>query len=105
MDNSEIFRFRNARCRLRVEHYHNGNNALQFIDIDAGEPYLTASVNPSVPLPPDTLAVKNWSENNGVDDCLLCLGIIGDCVGKIPSGFVTIPVYKLTDKGKQLFGV
>jgi len=81
--------------------YSNGNKALRFTALD-GTPLVTASVNPGQPLPDDLLAVKDWSENEGVSDQLRQANIIfGPPVLSIKSGFVVIHCYLLTDEFKD----
>ena len=99
----KVIKFRHYKCVMKTAHYHNGNNALQFIDADNGEPILTASINPGIEIPPHLLAVKDYSENVGVAKCLADNGIIGKRVAVIPSGWIEIGVYQLTDEGKELF--
>lgn len=78
-----------------------GNNRLAiegFVETEYGmEPFATYSVNVGGGLPGGTVAIKNWSEGEGAEDVLLHAGIIeGEPVTFIPSGFVSIPVYKVT---------
>ena len=103
MKDKKTIKFRCYNCVLVPAHYHNGNNALQLIDADNGEPILTASVNPSIELPPSVLAVKDYSENEGIAQCLIDNGIIGEKKGEIPSGWVRIGIYELTEAGKALY--
>ena len=88
-------------CHFSIAHYFNGNNAL-FIDDDEGR-VVTCSVNGSRINEADEIGIKNWSENVGVVEFLAKMGIIGEKVAEEPSGFVTIPYYKLTESGKELF--
>lgn len=103
MDNKKIIKFRHWKCVLETAHYNNGNNALQLIDAENGELILTASINPSVALPSNVLAVKDYSANEGIAQCLIDNGIIGKKTKVIPSGWVEIGVYELTEKGQKLF--
>ena len=91
-------------CSFRASRYSdNGNLALVVESPEEGR-IMTISVNPGLKLGDDVLAVKNYSENEGVDETLKELGIIHDApVSRIPSGWVEIPVYKLTEKGRELF--
>ena len=110
MKTSDTFiygKYTKYECNFKTARYLNGNLALQIVGAKGseleGEPICTASVNPGIEIPPAQIAVKNWSENDGMDDFLSKTGIIGELVGKIPSGFVTIPVYALTESGLELF--
>ena len=52
----------------------------------------------------DVLAVKDWNENEGMFEALIEQGIItNECVDIVESGFVDIKIYRLTEKGKDLF--
>ena len=90
-------------CRFVAGRYGNGNPALSVAD-DEGT-ICICSVNP-----PDTrlrdglIAVKNWSENEGMVELLKEHDVItGNPVMLVTSGFVSIGVYKLTDHGRSLW--
>ena len=92
-----------AGCRFAARRYGNGNPALSVVD-DEGV-ICICSVNP-----PDTrlrdglIAVKDWSENEGMVELLKKHDVIaGDPVMLVPSGFVSIGVYELTDHGRSLW--
>lgn len=91
-------------CRFRTGRYNNGNVALQ---VEGPEGLVcTCSVNPGVPLPGNELAVKDWSENEGMVEGLKRQGVIfGDPVKTLPTecGFVKIKVFPLTAYGESLF--
>lgn len=95
--------FEYKNCSIIGANYTNPRNkALKIMHQDGL--IAVASVNVDEELEDDCIAIKNWSENIGMDDELKRIGIIEDCILKyIPSGFVKIPVYYLTDKGKRLF--
>ena len=108
----EMFKVYAENWKFKASHYlQNGNNALMIVETverDAKEfeveVYCMCSVNPGVLVPENCLAVKDYSENAGMVEFLKAEGIIeGDPVGKIPSGFVEIPVYVLTQKGLDIF--
>lgn len=91
-------------CRYEPARYGNGNLALQIVS-DEG-PVCVCSVNPPGEYLDDgEIAVKDWSENSGMGNWLKLHGVIEreDPVFRIPSGFVEIPVYRLTAAGKELF--
>ena len=91
-------------CWFEAGRYVDGNPALRIM---SGEgPVCTCSVNPPDEILADgEIAIKDWSENQGVGNWLKLHGVIvrEDPVRRIPSGFVMIPVYRLTDAGKALF--
>ena len=88
-------------CHFSVGQYFNDNNALFIVDDDGR--VVTCSVNGYRINKSDEIGIKNWSENEGVVEFLTKMGIIGEKVAEEPSGFVTIPYFKLTESGKELF--
>ena len=88
-------------CRFIPGLYENGNLALCVFDEEGL--VFTCTVNPGFRLPDTAIAVKDYSENEGMVDALTEQGIIGRELRRVPSGFVTIPVHELTAKGRELF--
>lgn len=89
-------------CAFRVARYRStGNLALQVVDAEGV--VCTCSVNPDEKLGDDVLCVKDYSENEGVLDELRRLGVVGEVVQTIPSGWVEFKVAELTEQGKELF--
>lgn len=74
--------------------YHGGNPSIQLIDCADGMPFATATVNLPV-LETDEVAIKNYSENEGILNFLLDNSIIEAPHRFVLSGFVNIPVCKL----------
>jgi hypothetical protein len=102
--------FLNYPCELRFARYHNtGNIAVQLVGCNPdgsdsrilhGEPVCTATTNIE-PLPDGCVAVKNYSENTGMVNTLTEAGLIEAIpFGHIDSGFVRVPVHKLTPQGQ-----
>lgn len=93
-----------ARCGLWFEEYAQGGDCLEFFcwDDDMGwEPLATASV--WVPgLGQDQIGVKDYSENEGMLDELLRLGLVFPPRRTVASGFVQIPVCTLTPKALEI---
>ncbi|WP_163537374.1 hypothetical protein [Gracilibacillus sp. YIM 98692] len=82
----------------------NGRTALAFIEGEDGS-HFTGSVNiEHAPVQNnDYLVVKDYAENEGMADELKRLGLIEDQpVDYAPSGFISAPIYKLTDKAIQI---
>jgi len=91
-------------CEYKTARYANGNPALQIVDCEGM--VATCSVNPpDEVLAPGEIAIKDWSENAGIGNWLKIHGVIvrEDPIRRIPSGFVEIPVYRLTPEGLDLF--
>lgn len=79
----------------------NGNTAIQLFDeaddLDSADGLLV-SVNVDHSLPEEFVCIKNWSELSGIEQSLIDADIIEENpVNMLPSGFVRIPVYALTD--------
>lgn len=90
-------KFAGFDCIAEFDRYTStGNVAIQLIDANDGEPITTATVNIDH-LEDGYCAVKNWSENDRMEEALLSAGIIepGVCDIKL-SGFVKAPVYRLS---------
>lgn len=66
------------------------------------EPVTICSVNiPDVVLADDEIAIKTWSENEGLLEWLQAEGIVGPVLREVPVGYVTASVCKLLIKGLQ----
>jgi hypothetical protein len=84
--------------RLKVGHrrYTNGQTKLQLFDMEDGFPYCTATIAlEDVTLQEDEVAIKNYSENEGILQSLIKADIIEAPHTFIHSGYVKIPVCKL----------
>lgn len=91
-------------CKFVVNRYCNNDNlAISIFSRTAG-PICNVTVGIDDKLDDDKIAVKTYSENEGMDDWLYQNGYIENipCF-YINSGFVDIPVYKLTELGKKTF--
>lgn len=110
---SATFRFKmgifdEPNCHFYTNRYKTTGNLYVAIMDAEGSPYITVSVNPpnDFKLTDDFICVKDYSENEGMVDWLKEQGLIeGEPKLKIASGFVLLPVYKLSAKGKEAFGV
>lgn len=79
---------------INMRTYPTGNPMISLIDCADGFPYAMATVNfPN--LQPTEVAIKDYSENEGVLDFLLANHIIEQPHRYIQSGWVNIPVCKL----------
>lgn len=71
----------------------NNRKMITLIDAEDGMPYATASINlPDVLLMDDEIAIKDYSENEGMFRFLLDNNIITDTGKEVQSGFVTVPI-------------
>jgi hypothetical protein len=79
---------------LHRSKYSNGGHALSLIDESDGFPYAKCTVN--IPgLSEDEVAIKDYSENEGVYDLLVDNGIIERSHRTEYSGFVALPICKI----------
>ena len=90
-------------CNFVVRRYGSPKNIyIGIVSRDEG-PICHCTINTQCELPDDRIAVKDYSENEGMVERLKELDIItGDPVEYISSGFVDIGVYMLSEKGKKL---
>jgi hypothetical protein len=86
----------NQAVIAKFRRYRNGQTAIQLVT-DDGEPWLTATYAMTAPVPPDCVALKNWSENAGVPEILVAGGVLeAGPVAQIASGHVLVPIFRLT---------
>jgi hypothetical protein len=107
MTTDETFTFRNKwseypNCKFVTNRYQNNNLALQIVDDE--DVIATCTVCTGKVTDETTIAIKDYSENEGMVDFLQSLDIIEKTPTYIErSGWVTIPYYKLTLNGQELF--
>ena len=89
-------RFKDWNCVLRFNRYVNGDTvSISLVDTVDGEPVAHATVN--IPgLDFDEVTIKDYSENIGMVETLLSAGIIEKPHRAVSSGFVIIPVARLS---------
>jgi hypothetical protein len=86
----------NETVVTRFAHYQNGQTAIQLATPD-GEPWLTATSAVPVSVEPTCVVIKDYSENEGVAELLVQAGVIeAQPIRHVASGFVRMPVYRLT---------
>lgn len=89
-------KFKNWDCTVTKTKYKDGNVALVLTDNSDGLPITTASVNlPDVLMPEGYIAIKNYSENEGILSTLVEANIIDFPSDYIKRGYVEIPICKL----------
>lgn len=89
-------RFKDWNCVLKFNRYVNGETvSISLVDAVDGELVAHATVN--IPgLDFDEVAIKDYSENIGMVEALLHAGIIEKPHRAVRSGFVSIPVTRLS---------
>jgi hypothetical protein len=80
---------------IKMSKYTNGQHRMDFIDIEDGFPVLVASVSIQENISSDEIAIKDYSENEGVLKFLMEKGIVSSPLKYFNSGFVRIPLCKL----------
>jgi hypothetical protein len=96
-------RFKSWDCIVRKRQYDNGRPALVLVDAEDGSPIATATVNlPDVPLGRNQVAIKDWSENEGVLDALVAAGVVKHTGQTVPSGFVEVPICELQPPFREM---
>ena len=75
--------------------YRNGQNSIQLFDAEDQMPYAVASVAIDEPLEPDEVAVKDYSENEGILKTLLKSGVVDHPHREVSTGYVRIPICKI----------
>jgi hypothetical protein len=82
---------------VTFERYRSNEICLSLSDAETGEDWATATSAFGVALPENCVAIKNWSENEGMAELLISNGIIeATPVNHIQRGFVSAPVHRLT---------
>lgn len=91
---SKVVEFSDYTCAIRMEKYLSGANSIILVDVVDNFPVANCCVN--LPgLADDEVAIKNYSENEGILDALLEAKVISEPVRFERSGFVNIPICKL----------
>lgn len=89
-------------CYFEVIRYATNNNLAIKIISETEGPITVVTTNTNRKLPDTQIAIKDYSENEGMVNWLYSMGIIGlNPVETILSGFVEIPVYEVTDTGRE----
>jgi len=87
-------------CTLVIGKYENGNTAIRLLDVTDGVPVSVATVNVAEKLPKDEVYIKDYSENEGMVECLKKAGVLGKLISTRLMGYSTVGKYKLTTKLK-----
>jgi len=96
------------KCTVTFDHYEDNNNvAIQLVKKRRGqseeELLATATVNTSIGIRQDFVAIKGWSETTGIEEVLIEAGVIcEEAVGAIPCGMAVAKVFPLTEEAKEV---
>lgn len=93
----KIVHFAGHDCVVQAERYaSNGHTALSLYDARTGEYVATGSVNiPDVPLAPNQVFIKGYSENAGMLKALEEASIVRVSGVYVPTGIGSLPVCEL----------
>ena len=80
---------------VRTETYNDGKIRIQLYDSKDGTPYATATTNIQEELEQGEVAIKDWSENQGILDFLVQNRIVKEPHRFVESGYVKIPICEL----------
>lgn len=90
-------KFKNYNCEIRFSKYVNNNRtAIGLFDTENGENVAIATINmPDEYLKEDEVIIKDYSENEGMLDCLVEAGIISEPIRLARAGYQLANVCKL----------
>ena len=90
-------KFKEWNCIAKFANYNSNNRvAIQLVEETTREPIATDSVNlTNVILKENQIAIKDYSENEGMAKALQKAGIIGELKSINYSGHVKIGIYEL----------
>lgn len=94
--------YKGEEVTLEVGRYGNGQLGVQMLD-NQGLPYTTVTVAIMSPIDHTELAIKDYSENQGMLEWMMKEGIVSAPVRYYESGFVRIPICPITDEAMPLF--
>ena len=71
--------FKGEELQLSMEEYTNGNKAIELLTME-NEPYMVATINLGFEIPSNHVIIKDYSENEGIEDALREQGVIGKVI-------------------------
>jgi len=89
--------FMNWLCDVNTSaKYDNGRTAIRLTDAEDGGPVMTVSVNlPDHPCLEDEVWIKDYSENQGIEEVLMNAKIISSPIAMVAQGNVVINKCKI----------
>lgn len=82
------------KCEVQIEKYKRGGNVIVLVDAYDGSAVAFATVHVHG-LGPNEVAIKNYSENEGIYEILIKAKVIKPMHREVEQGFVTLPVCML----------
>ena len=89
-----MIQFSSYICEIQVEKYMHGGTVIILVDADDGSTVAVATVNIDG-LGPNEVAIKDYSENDGMYQTLIDAKVIKPMHREVTQGFVTLPVCML----------
>lgn len=86
-------KFKQWDCETRIGWYSNGNLGIILVDVEDGGTVAKATINTDVELPESQVAIKDYSENEGITEALLKAGVIKKFIKTIFTGYLAVPVF------------
>lgn len=82
---------------FHIRRYKEGNRiAVEIIGRPMGEPLAMLTVNiPEIPLEPDEIIVKTWSENEDLVRYMINTGWFKDTGKRVPTGYCEAQIWKV----------
>ena len=91
--------FKKYGCRIVFSEYTNGRTAIILQDLDDLSTIAVATINiPDHKLDPDEVIIKDYSENDGILECLVLNKVISEPIRFIQTGHIVAPVCLLLIK-------
>lgn len=94
-----IVTFKQWKCWVDVGRYLFGGSRIELVDAEDGSPVATATSNLDG-LTRGCVAIKDYSENEGMLKVLVDAGIVSEPIEFRKQGFVTFPICKLLKGGE-----
>lgn len=94
--------YKGEKVTVEIGRYITGQHAIQLVD-ETGIPYTVATVAISEHLDMNEVAIKNYSENEGMLDWMMKEKLVGAPIRHVNSGFVTIPICPIHEDAITLF--
>lgn len=89
-----MIKFKKYNCEVQIEKYAQGGHVIVLVDAHDGSSVAVATVNING-LGPNEVAIKDYSENNGMYQTLIDAKVIKPMHREAEQGFVTLPISML----------
>jgi len=91
-----------GKARVQFARYENGRVAIRLSDVETGEPTAVSTINmPEVDLADDEVIVKDYGENDGMDQTLEAAGLVEFTERSVQAGYRMCGIATLTQLAKD----